>query len=265
MVLEQLEEEGYTEQQAVDYLQTEDGKVLVTEAVFAMTDEQKQQIITTAVANLTDDQKAQIKSGAVASLTDTEKEQIRNGYIDQIMKSKEVTDQITAAVAAANSAAASVAELKGQLDNYSFFYDGLKEYTSAISNAANGANEVKINMDTLYANVGTLETSVGDLNNGVKELYDGTTELKNGTGEFVKETDGVDAEVSDEIDSMISSMSGSDIEITSFVSEKNTNIESVQFVIQTEAIKVAEAVDTEPVVEEKLNFWQKLLRLFGLY
>ena len=181
------------------------------------------------------------------------------------MKSKEVTDQIPAAVTAANTAAASVAELKGQLDNYSLFYEGLKEYTAAVSNAASGARELKINMDTLYANVGTLKTSVGDLNDGVKKLYDGTTELKNGTEEFVKETDGVDTEVSAEIDSMISSISGSDVEITSFVSEKNTNIESVQFVIQTEAIEIAEAVDSEPIVVEKLTFWQKLLRLFGLY
>ena len=141
----------------------------------------------------------------------------------------------------------------------------MKSYTSAVSEAASGANTLKINMDTLYANVGTLKTSVGELNDGVKSLFDGTTELKNGTGEFVKETDGIETEVSGEIDSMITESTGSNVEITSFVSEKNTNVDSVQFVIQTEAIEIAEVVNTEPVVEEKLNFWQKLLRLFGLY
>ena len=64
---------------------------------------------------------------------------------------------------------------------------------------------------------------------------------------------------------MISSATGSDINITSFVSKKNTNVKSVQFVIQTEAIEVSETVKGEPIAEEKLNFWQKLLRLFGLY
>ena len=264
-VLEQLVANGYTQEQATAYLQTAEGQALIAQAVSAMTEEQKQQIITTAVANLTEEQKAQIKAGAVESLTDEQKEQIKNGYIEQMMKSNEVTDQITSAVSAANSAAASVAELKGQLDNYSLFYEGLKDYTSAVSSAASGANTLKLNMDTLYANVGTLKTSVGDLNDGVKELFDGTTELKNGTGEFVTETDGIETEVSDEIDSMISSATGSDVEITSFVSEKNTNVKSVQFVIQTEAIEIAETVDVAPVVEEKLNFWQKLLRLFGLY
>ena len=264
-VLEQLVASGYTEQQAVAYLQTAEGQVLVAQAVGAMTDEQKQQIITTAVQNLTDDQKTQIKDGAVASLTDEQKTQIRKGYIDQMMKSKEVTEQITAAVTAANSAAASVAELKGQLDNYSLFYTGLKEYTSAVSDAANGANTLKLNMDTLYTNVGTLKTSVGELNDGVKTLYDGTATLKNGTGEFVKETDGIEDEVGGEVDKMITEATGSNVEITSFVSEKNTNVDAVQFVIQTEAIEMAESVDTEPIVEEKLTFWQKLLRLFGLY
>ena len=263
-VLEQLIASGYTEQQAMAYLQTPEGQALVAQAVATMNDGQKQQIISTAVANLTPEQKTQIKAGAVASMTDKEKEQIRNGYIEQTMKSKEVTDQITAAVAAANTAAASVTELKGQLDNYSLFYEGLKSYTSAVSDATSGANTLKNNMDTLYTNVGTLKTSVGELNDGVKALFDGTTELKNGTGEFVKETDGIETEVSGEIDSMITEATGSDVEIASFVSEKNTNVDSVQFVIQTEAIEIEEVTSTQPIVQESLNFWQKLLRLFNL-
>lgn len=264
-VLEQLMANGYTEQQAVAYLQTAEGQTLVTQAVAAMTDEQKQLILTTAVQNLTDEQKVQIKAGAVASLTDEQKAQIKNGYIEQTMKSKDVTDQITAAVAAANTAAASVTQLKGQLDNYSLFYEGLKSYTSAVSDAASGANTLKLNMDTLYTNVGTLKTSVGKLNDGVKALYDGTTTLKNGTGEFVKETDGVEDELGGEVDKMIAEATGSDVKITSFVSDKNTNVDAVQFVIQTEAVEIAEVGDTQPVVAEKLTFWQKLLRLFGLY
>lgn len=62
---------------------------------------------------------------------------------------------------------------------------------------------------------------------------------------------------------MIAGITGDNTEVVSFVSEKNTNVESVQFVIQTEAIEV-EIVETKaPDVEEKLNFWQKLIRLFG--
>lgn len=135
---------------------------------------------------------------------DEQKAEIRNEYIDQMTRSQEVTDKITAAVASVNSATASIAQLKGQLDNYSLFYDGLKEYTSAVSNAADGANILKINMETLYENVGVLQASVGELCDGVKELFDGTTALKDGTSEFVKETDGIGDEVREEIDNMIS-------------------------------------------------------------
>lgn len=246
------------------YLQTDEGRALIDQTVSAMTEEQKQQIIATAVGSLNEEQKAEIKAGAVASLTEEQKAQIKEGYIGQTMKSKEVTDQITAAVAAAGTAAASVAELKGQLDQYSLFYEGLKSYTTAVSEAADGANTLKLNMETLYANVGTLKTSVGDLNGGAKTLLDGTAELKGGTGEFAEQTEGVDTKISDEIDAMISSVSGSDVEITSFVSEKNTNVKAVQFVIQTEAIEVTEAEDVRTEAEEQLNFWQKLLNLFGL-
>lgn len=151
------------------------------------------------------------------------------------MKSKEVTDQITSAVATANTAAASVAEIKGQLDNYSLFYEGLKSYTSAVSDAASGANTLKINMDTLYTNIGTLKTSVGELNDGVKALFDGTIELNDGTRDFVNETDGIETKVAGEIDSMITEATGSDLKIASFVSEKNTNVNAVQFVFQTKA------------------------------
>ncbi len=162
-------------------------------------------------------------------------------------------------------AAASVTELKGQLDNYSLFYEGVVSYTTAVGEATQGANLLSTNMDTLYSSVGQLDVSVGELNTGVKELVDGMAELKSGTGEFKDAVSGMDTQVSDEIDSMVSSISGDDVELTSFVSDKNINIESVQFVIKTNAIEKAKVVEAEPVVAEKLNFWQKLLRLFGLY
>ena len=263
-ILQQLVESGYSQEDAFAYVNTPEGQVLIGQVLDSMTDEQKQQIVTNAVLGLSDEEKSQIREGAVQSLTDEEKLQIRNGYIEQLMKSKEVTEQISAAVAAANTAAASVANLKGQLDNYSLFYDGLKEYTSAVENATYGADTIKVNMSTLYTNVGILKESVGEFNNGVKDLYDGTTSLKKGTGEFVKETDGIESEVSGEIDNMMIEATGSDIDIISFVSEKNVNIDSVQFVIQTEAIEFAETVATETIEKVEKNFWEKLLALFGI-
>jgi putative membrane protein len=95
--------------------------------------------------------------------------------------------------------------------------------------------------------------------------YDGTTELKDGTAEMRTETDGLDDEISDKIDEMIESITGGNGEVVSFVSEKNTNVKAVQFVIQTEEIEIAEAEADTGAVKEELTFWQKILRLFGLY
>lgn len=64
---------------------------------------------------------------------------------------------------------------------------------------------------------------------------------------------------------MIQSITGANTQVVSFVSEKNTNVEAVQFVIQTQAIEVDEVEAVASAAQEELTFWQKILRLFGLY
>ena len=264
-VYTQLIESGYTEEQATAFLQTLEGQAAVAQAVANMTDEQKEQILNGAVAQLTDEQKEQILQGAVASLTEEQKTQIREAYIQQMMASDEVTSGINAAVATVSAAAKQVSELKGQLDNYGAFYQGLLDYTEAVSTAAAGAKNLKLNMDTLYSNTGTLKLSVGELNDAANELYGGTKDLASGTSEFVDKTWDMDTQISDEIDSMTSSITGSNTEVVSFVSDKNTDVDSVQFVIKTGAIENSEPVSRDTSEEASLIFWQKLLRLFGLY
>lgn len=263
-VREQLIQSGYSEAQADAYLQTADGQTLVAQTVSNMTEEQKAQILNAAVTKLTDEQKKQILQGAVASLTEEQKAEIREAYIQQMMASDDVTSQINAAVATV-SAAKQVSELKGQLDSYGVFYQGLVAYTDAVSSAAAGAKSLKLNMDTLYSNTGKLKLSVGELSDVVGELYDGTGELTDGTTEFVDKTSDMDTQISDEIDSMTASLSGGDGDAESFVSEKNTNVNTVQFVIKTAAIEKAETTTDNTVESAPLTFWQKLLRLVGLY
>ncbi len=248
-VYAQLIQSGCTDEQANAYLQSPEGKAAVAQTV----------------ANMTDEQKEQILEGAVASLTDEQKAQIKDAYIQQMMSSEEVTSQINAAVAKVSAAAKQVSELKGQLDNYGTFYRGLLDYTDAVSDAAAGAGTLKLNMDKLYSNTGKLKVSVGKLNDAVGKLYGGTKELESGTSEFVEKTSDIDTKIGDEIDSMTSSITGSDAKATSFVSDKNTNVDSVQFVIKTTAIEKTETAASDAPAEAPLTFWQKLLRLFGLY
>ena len=103
-----------------------------------------------------------------------------------------------------------------------------------------------------------------DLADGAKKLMDGAAEMHDGTAELRFETDKIDDTFGDDLSNMLDSMSDENYEVKSFISEKNTEVALVQFVIKTDAIEIPEAVkaDTEP--EKKLTFWQKLLSLFGL-
>ena len=139
----------------------------------------------------------------------------------------------------------------------------LNAAVASVSAAAAGAGSLKLNMDSLYSSTGKLKLSVGELRDAVGELYDGPGELTNGTSEFVDQTSDMDPQISDEIDSMTNSFSGGDT--ISFVSEKNTHVNAVQFVIKTAAIEKAEVPLDDAGESAPLTFWQKLLRLVGLY
>lgn len=120
------------------------------------------------------------------------------------------------------------------------------EVQTQIENAVNSAGS------TVAAGISSLK---GQLDDGARELVDGT-------GKFTDEISGLDSKVEEEIDSLLSSVMGEEVETVSFVSEKNTGIKSVQFVIKTDAIQVAEAEEAMKEVQEPLSFWEKLVQLF---
>mgnify|MGYP004555572015 CR=1 FL=1 len=142
--------------------------------------------------------------------------------------------------------------------------DKVDEIISAIGSIDDGAAEVRDGTGKLYQATGTLNTKVGELNDAVNALYGGTKELADGTTEFADKTADMDTQISDEIDSLTSSITGGDGETESFVSDKNTSVSAVQFVIKTAAVEKAEAVVSDAAEEAPLTFWEKLLRLFGL-
>jgi len=63
---------------------------------------------------------------------------------------------------------------------------------------------------------------------------------------------------------MLSELTGGDTAIKSFVSEKNTAVNAVQFVLKTEAIEAEKAEVTEPVQTVTETFWDRILNLFGI-
>lgn len=141
---------------------------------------------------------------------------------------------------------------------------GVNEYTEGVAKVIAGYSQIVTGTSDLLSGSGELRDGTAELVNSIAELYDGTSQLKDGTGEMRDETDGMDTQITDKIDEMVNGITGGDYEPVSFVSDKNTNVKAVQFVIQTESVQIKEADAAAPVVEEKLNFWQKVLKLFGI-
>jgi X-X-X-Leu-X-X-Gly heptad repeats len=157
------------------------------------------------------------------------------------------------------------------VDKYTILDKGINDYTSGVaqivagySGIVNGVDKLSAGSEKLSSGNQTLYSNTRDLTTGVSKLYDGTTDLTEGTGEFKDKTSNMESEVNEQIDNALSEIEGDGSKVVSFVSEKNTNIKAVQFVIKTQAIEKKEVVTTTEKPKEKLNIWEKILHLFGL-
>ncbi|MBE7056113.1 MAG: hypothetical protein E7388_01555 [Ruminococcaceae bacterium] len=217
-------------------------------------------------------------TGVEAYLTEADKgvDQLVDGI--ELLKEKYVLldEGISELVTVVKDMLPGMAELKSGIDTLVTEYEkldsGINEYTNGVASIVAGYSEVSKGTKELLSGSSTLKDGtskfadgVNDLINGVDALYGGTSELKDGTSEMRNETEGIDDKISDQIDEMIAGVTGGHAEVVSFVSEKNTDVKAVQFVIQTDAVEISVESLNEPVVEVKLTFWQKILRLFGLY
>lgn len=162
---------------------------------------------------------------------------------------------------AVNTLAEEYAKLDAGINDYTDgvaeILNGYQQVSAGAANLAAGSNELKEGSDSLSSGTTTFV-------DGMIELYEATGTLKDGTETMRDETAGMDTEITDQIEELLDSVTGGDFEKTSFVSSKNTNIESVQFVIKTESIQKEEVEKTVEEETEELNFGQKLLKLFGL-
>lgn len=158
----------------------------------------------------------------------------------------------------------------GQLtDGAGKLVSGSKELLSGSSNLKQGTADLYDGTQSLYDGTvdlynGTADLCDGtvDLYDGTTDLYDGTVEMQDGTKEFYDKTYDMDTQVREQIDDMLAEISGSDAPVVSFVSNKNENVNSVQFVIKTTAIEKEEAEEVVAEEETPTGFFQKLLALF---
>ena len=101
-----------------------------------------------------------------------------------------------------------------------------------------------------------------DYTDGVNDLLDGAQEMKDGTGEFCSETADINDTITDKIDAMIAEKTGSDVQLTSFTDPRNTEVDNVQFVITTPAIRVSSVSAEEDEQPESTSVLEKIRNLF---
>jgi putative membrane protein len=133
--------------------------------------------------------------------------------------------------------------------------DGIVELHDGVVELHNGAIELRDG--TIKLTDGT-----GQFLDGTNDLLDGVTELKDGIGELRENTAHLDTDIIDGINEWVEDLFGKDIPTRSFVSEKNGEINSVQFVMQTKGISLPETDKTEPALKPELNFWEHLWQRF---
>lgn len=162
--------------------------------------------------------------------------------------------------------------LKLQLDGIVQFVQGLKSYTDGVSQLSAGAGELAKGAFDFKNSAGEISSSANSIyeaavkiNSAVKELRTGMASYKEGTGRFREKTSGIGTGINEQIDELLSEITGGDDPLKSFVSEKNTGISSVQFILKTQPIKLPAPESNYAAEPAKLTFWQKLLKLFGLY
>jgi len=170
--------------------------------------------------------------------------------------------------------AVNMSSLKSGIDqlvaSYQTLDAGIGEYTDGVATIVvnyiklvEGVNQLSEGSKNLLTGTATLKDGTVKMCEGITSLGDGTNEMLNGTTEFYNKTSDMDVQVQNQIDEMIASISGDETETVSFVSDKNTNVESVQFVIKTDSIKKATVEVPKDNEVQKKTFWQKLIALFG--
>lgn len=147
----------------------------------------------------------------------------------------------------------SVNQLKKALNTLSENYEkldrGISDYTDGVSQIENGYEKLSSGMDRILS--------------GADTLHKGTGSLVEGTENFLEKTGEIGETVDARIDDLIAEYSDKDYQPSSFVSEKNTNVDSVQFVLQIPKIEKEPVKATVEEKTEEKNLWQKFIALFG--
>lgn len=139
---------------------------------------------------------------------------------------------------------------------YVGFHHGLADYLA-------GSAAIRDGLAAASRGFASLATGGADLRKGAAALADGASQVAKGSGQLKEKTQGMADQVQVSIDEYLAKLTAKDLTVTSFVSPKNTQIQSVQFVLRTEGIQI-KSQEEKPTVEVTPTVWDRFLALFGL-
>ena len=196
------------------------------------------------------------------------------GQIDQIILLLEGNRANLGAIQtyldAVNQGAQALSDGAATLDeNYAVFDAGIRQLATTLTDMVGNLSLLTDAINTLAGQYPELDNgisaytgAVGQLQAGAAQLAEGAAQLAAGTQELYTQTNGLGE--NDQLNSLLSMLTDKG-QAESFVSAENTEVEAVQFALQTEGITPEAAPVEEEPAAAPLNFWQKLLKLFGLY
>ncbi len=149
------------------------------------------------------------------------------------------------------------------VENYGELDAGITEYTNGVAQVVEGCQQLYDGAAVITGGAAALAGGTETLTEGAIALYEGSGVLQDGTDTFADQMQGAGQTAEAAITDTINNMTGANVETSSFVSHKNTNVKSVLFVLKTAPIEEASAPETEEPAEQELTLWQKILNLFG--
>lgn len=193
-------------------------------------------------------------------------ENINNGINSSLEGIKALSSGSNELLKSSKSLSEGSKELYGYMNELSFgtneLLSGINEINNGVSSLKSGSSQLVVGINDISSGTKTLSSGSSELLSGINEISTGVGSLTSGTNQLNDACIDMPDEIDSKVDELTSKYSSSDFETTSFVSEKNTNVESVQFAIRTDAIEVKE--EKQDVVEEKVetNIWNLFLNLF---
>ncbi len=138
---------------------------------------------------------------------------------------------------------------------------GMETLASGAAGLADGAGQAASGATSFSEGTSSFASGAHDLASGAGQLSDGAASLDGGIQTLSTEVQAMPAAVKTQINDMMASYDKSDYVPESFVSDKNTQVKLVQFVITSAAITAPEPAQVEQDQDE-MGFIDRLLALF---